>query len=457
MLPIIASLLLAAGSMPYNAQDEAAARAWIAAAGHRFDVATLSDADLAPLADRLAGARVIGIGEATHRTHQDAAVKVELIKTLVRAGRIDALAIECNRAAAAALDHYVATGDGDPVAAMRSRSFFAIWRNDDFGGLVLWLRAWTAAGHAPIRIVGIDNQDSGTDAALALDFLGKRDRSAASAIRAGLGGLLSPSADASVGVWVGDNDKAAVEAALTASTDLEKRLANAPPAWRSARGYGDALYAAKVARQGLFEFSGEYRGADSSKLEAEYFNRRDRFMADNLLERIGAGRAALWAHDEHVAKGFGPIEEAQGWSSLGAVLRATLGERYRTVGFTWSRALIHAVALKRGLPPPPRGARHFSEIALGNQRPGDLGHVFDPLPGDAWWIDLAARPHDVALDRWAATPVHRGWAGWRIDADSWQVNSEDDASNPPDTGFDILVWFRAMSPSRSWPEPAASR
>src|SRR4051794_26803019 len=123
---------VAVATVPYNASDEAAARAWIAQAGHRFDPAATGSADLAPLVERLAGARVIGIGEATHGTHQDEAFKAELIKALVRAGAIDTVAIECNRAAGYGFDRYVRFGEGDPAALIRSPSFFSIWRNDAF-------------------------------------------------------------------------------------------------------------------------------------------------------------------------------------------------------------------------------------------------------------------------------------------------------------------------------------
>ena len=455
LLNLVLSAVLGASSLSYDAKDEAIARSWITKAGHAFRPDALTQTDLDPLVRRLSGARVIGIGEVTHGTHQDEAFKVELIKALVRAGAIDTLTIECNRAAGDALDHYVGRGEGDPVAVIRSPSFFSIWRNDDFAGLIVWLRAWAIATGKPLHIIGVDLQDSGVDAAAALDFMARRDPAAAADIRSRLGALVT-GADGKPGSlvdWRLETPKASYDTALAAAAELKDRLANAPADWRDAPGYESARHAAAVAWQGLFTFENEYKGADTSKLAPAYYNRRDDFMAANLMEGLGAGRAALWAHDEHVAARFGPRDDAQGWRALGNVLHDKLGTGYRTVGFTWSQAVIRAVTHKQGDPMPPRAARHFVETRLGNQRPGDFGHVFDPLGGDGWWIDLSARPHTPGLDRWGARPLWHGFAGWFVDPTAWQTNPDDDATNPPDFGYDIMVWFRHMGPARSWPEP----
>lgn len=442
----------AVATVPYNAVDEVAARAWIAKSGHRFDTAATSPADLALLVKRLAGARVIGIGEATHGTHQDEAFKAELIKALVRAGAIDTVAIECNRAAAYGFDRYVRFGEGDPAALIRSPNFFSIWRNDAFGGLLLWLRAWNQKTDKPIRVVGIDNQSTGVDASVALAFLSRHDPETAVRLRDAMQALL-PNADGTpvfLYDWIAKSDRATFDAMFKAAGELETRLADAPAGWRDDPDYSEATYAAKVARQGLFEFDHEYKGADKKFDEAEYYSRRDVFMAANLVERIGDGRAALWAHDNHVASAFSAADEQAGWRNLGWSIKAKLQGGYQTVGFTWSRATLNVVSLSDAARNPSVETRVYSDVPLRNDRPGELGHLFSALPGDAWWIDMRTRPHSAALDRWAARPAWRGWAGWRVDPANWQKKN-DGGAQPPDRGFDVIVWFRTMSPARVWP------
>ncbi|MEY2808268.1 MAG: hypothetical protein RIR65_2685, partial [Planctomycetota bacterium] len=58
------------------------------------------------------GALVVGIGEASHGTHEDAAFKTALALALVDAGRIDTLYLEANHAGAAELDAYLHAGSG---------------------------------------------------------------------------------------------------------------------------------------------------------------------------------------------------------------------------------------------------------------------------------------------------------------------------------------------------------
>jgi erythromycin esterase len=443
---------VAVATVPYNASDEAAARAWIAQAGHRFDPAATGSADLAPLVERLAGARVIGIGEATHGTHQDEAFKAELIKALVRAGAIDTVAIECNRAAGYGFDRYVRFGEGDPAALMRSPSFFSIWRNDAFGGLLLWLRAWNQKADKPIRVVGIDNQSTGVDASVALVFLMRHDPESARRLRDAMGALLPTSDGTPVFLfdWVAKSDRATFDAMFKAATELETRLVDADPKWRDDPDYNEARYAAKVARQGLFEFDHEFKGADKKFDEPEYYSRRDGFMASNLIERIGGGRAALWAHDSHVASAFLAADEKAGWRNLGWSIRGKLGAGYQTVGFSWSRATLNVVSLPDAARNPPVETRVYSDVPLRNDRPGELGHLFSALPGDGWWVDMRARPRSPALDRWAARPTWRGWAGWRVDPANWQKKDEG-STRAPGLGFDVIVWFRNMSPARVWP------
>ncbi|TCJ38386.1 erythromycin esterase family protein [Parafrankia sp. BMG5.11] len=133
------------GTAPATAQvdaDEEAARRWIAINLQAFSSNSPEPSELAAITTGLEGARVIGIGEATHGSHEDLTFKAALIKQLVRGGRIDVIALEANRAVEVALDGYVRRGVGDPVALVRSPSFFRIWRTEEFVDLITWLRAW---------------------------------------------------------------------------------------------------------------------------------------------------------------------------------------------------------------------------------------------------------------------------------------------------------------------------
>ena len=125
-----------------DAVEERAAETWIATRGHVLSGATPTAAELRPIVARLSGATIIGLGEATHGTHEDQAFKVALIEALVRAGAVDTIAIEANRSAVAGFDRYVQSGTSDLDALVRSDSFFRVWRTDEFTELLRWVRFW---------------------------------------------------------------------------------------------------------------------------------------------------------------------------------------------------------------------------------------------------------------------------------------------------------------------------
>ncbi|QIK77888.1 erythromycin esterase family protein [Sphingomonas piscis] len=431
--------------------DDAAARRWISAAGHRFNPSAVADADLRGIVERLNGAKVIGIGEATHGTHQDQAFKAELIKALVRSGAIDAVAVECNRAAGYGFDRYVVTGEGDPAALIRSPSFFSIWRNDAFAGLLLWLRAWNQTSQKPIRIYGIDVQESGDDADFALKTLARYSPVDADVLRRRLAPILPADGGRAPFLpdWVKNADAATIKRLLDAATGLEHELTSKTANGKNDEQVAEAVYAARAARQGLYAFEFDYAGADQKTIPIEYWGRRDRDMASNLLSRLGSGRAALWAQNSHIVWAS-PGWEDKGHVTTGVVLRRELKHDYRAVGFTWSRAVVRAVALPRKSPSPARGERVFSDSPARNDRPGDLGSVFSPLTGDGIWLDVSARPRTQALDRWAKRPVYWGLIGWRFDPNDFQTGGDPDL--PPGTGYDVIVWHRRMSPARTWPD-----
>ena len=156
-------------------QGVAAAVAWIKADAHLLSGADAAPDELEPLAARLSGVRVIGLGEATHGDHEDQQFKANLIKQLVRDGAVTAVVLEANRDAARGFDAYVRKGEGDPVALMRSPSFFRVTRDEEFASLLVWLRAWNQTTDRPVRIIGIDDQDAGRDAAFALAMVARHD------------------------------------------------------------------------------------------------------------------------------------------------------------------------------------------------------------------------------------------------------------------------------------------
>jgi len=442
---------------PATVEEERAALQWLKASGKAFDPSTYGEADLAPITAILGKARIIGIGEATHGAHQDQAFKAELIKQLVREGRIQVLVLEANRDAGRRFDRYVRLGEGDPAEVMRSGSFFRIWKDDEFAGLLLWLRSWNLVAANKIRVIGIDNQDAGRDSEFALAFVARFDPAAARRLRSALGSLL-PAGGAQHGrfiEWYLKAPKAEVERAAGAVLALRDWFEKAPPKARDDAGFGETKWAAETARQAFSIFEFDRDDADKTKADIAYYMRRDRFMADNALGMLGdTERAAIWAHNEHVIKELPKAAKDMGVIVLGSVIHDRLGDNYATVGFTWSQGAFRASKLSASMPTSSDITNQsLDPVSLPNNRPGEYGHLFDQTGAQAMWIDMSTRPHGDLIDAWAARPYWRGSAGWGVSLDKWQVPDPANGDIPLDatTGFDVNVWFRTISPSRLWP------
>jgi erythromycin esterase len=440
-------------------EEEAAAVEWLKATGKAFDPSAYDAVTLAPLAERLATARIIGIGEATHGSHQDQAFKAELIKALVRSGKLDVLILEANRIPAMGFDRYIREGSGDLAEVVQAPAFFRIWKNDEFGGLLLWLRNWNRTAERKVRIIGVDCQDGGRDSGAALAFVERYDPTTAKRLRTDLGELIAAmdSPRRRFVDWLVDAPLDRLAAAHSASAQLTAWFESAPEAARRDPTLAEAQWAARTAYQAFLSFEFEREDADKSKADPAYFARRDRFMGENALAMLAEGeRGALWAHDRHVLPELPPEADAVDFVTTGSVLRKQLGAAYAAVGFTWSQGGFHATLLPTGEQWLRVSQRQTIEVfKLPNNRPGDLGHVFDRTGQRAMWVDLGELPTEGAVADWAMRPYWRGWAGGAANPDLWQTTNFETGEIPPpvDIGYDVIVWFQTISPTRLLPMP----
>lgn len=115
-------------------------------------------ADLAPLAPVVAPARVVGLGECPHGTHEVFQFKHRLLEYLVTQQGFTTFALEVDYGYAEILNEYIQTGVGDSLTVHQAVGF-GIWDTTEFWDMVEWLRAYNQQHTAKIRYVGIDMQN----------------------------------------------------------------------------------------------------------------------------------------------------------------------------------------------------------------------------------------------------------------------------------------------------------
>jgi erythromycin esterase len=427
---------------------ESEAVAWLKESAHPFDPAALDQAALAPLVAAVAGARVVGIGEVTHGTHEDSAFKAALVGAMVARGDIAQVVFELNRATGERLQAFIAPGstETDPDRAMREGKVYQVWMTRDFANLLLALQAWNRTAAPPVRVSGVDVQDTGRDARVALDALALRDPVRAAALQARLAPLLSDAALSRHMVHaVQAMSHAQWQEALAAARQLE--AASALPAGANGQA-GDAaamraLAAAGAARAGLEMFEFDANGADAAAMPRDYYGLRDRAMADRLLASLHKGeRAVLWAHDSHVARRGTPAG-FEG-TSIGTRLNDVLGPGgYAAINFSYADAGLHAIGIAAGDKAPSAGQTRPDVWTL-HAAPGSLGEFAARTGLPAYWVDLRTLPRERWTGGFLSLPYARLGFGWGFSDDNF---SPFDFPEPIGYAFDILVHIARMTPS----------
>jgi erythromycin esterase len=411
---------------------EAGVLPWLQANAQPFDIARPDSIWTPALSRALAGARVIGLGEATHGSHEDAAVKAAIIKGLVSDGTIKALLLEVNAPGGRELDAFVHGGAGDPYERLRTAKVFRVVKTRALGDLLGWLRDWNRTAVSPVRIFGIDCQASAEDATTALEALRAKDPTVAAGLAARLRPIVSEEArKLRFPALIKSLTTAQLLESMAALEDLQAAL-------ERSSGDRDARYAARAAWQGLKAFELETSDGKIEGDVAAYYSRRDGFMADNVLNSPTDGAAALWAHNYHVAGG-----QAAGMTPTGGQLRRTLGDAYRAVVVEYGEARFNAV------PAAPFGsspdASKPTEVIHWKGLGGRLASILDKVGGEAFWISLRDLPKDDAASAWRNLPYRLDWPGYA--ATPWQAVSFS-LSTPVHSLFDVVVFMKTMAPSR---------
>lgn len=441
---------------PKAARDatEPAAADWIRSHLTELSTDVPTETEFEPLLRSLASSQLIGLGESTHGDHQSQEFKSQAIRRLILDQKLDTVVFEINRSAGQALDEYVNLGKGEFSDVIRKKGVFKIWHTDEFASLIGWMRGYVVQTGQPIRIYGIDCQMPAKDISTVIDFLKSVDQQAAERLESTYSSLLEfDKSGKTYLAWLeaqggGDYSKNA-EPVQT----ISKLLTSKKDEWSKLPGYVESVYAAETAYQAFNSFEYEFGNGKRNmlKMTPAYYSRRDKFMAQNLLRRVGQKRACLWAHDLHVLGELPERVAKIGFSTLGAELKKTLKSAYTTVGFTWTAGTIRvktAANTSTNLAAVQQTAIPLTSVTA-NQN-GDLGEFFARVGPANFYVDL--RQADLATQKWGANAYYRASIGWIFDPKVFMVNPIQE-SIPTIPSHDIIVFNKRISPSSIWIYP----
>ncbi|MFG2826903.1 erythromycin esterase family protein [Streptomyces sp. NPDC048434] len=369
--------------------------------------------DLRPLDRMIGDARAVGIGEATHSSHDFFALKRRIFRHLVAEKGFRTFALEASWSTGLRLDDYVLHGKGDPRRIMSDefQRDYLWWNNTDYLRLIEWMRAYNVRHpHDPVRFMGDDIGWTGPEVYDAVTDYVARTHPGLNARFDGLYRGLRPT------VATGKYMDHYLDMPYAERKEMADRTGRAlrlltrqsPGADRAAfeRAVQNATAIDQTARQYAFDFD------DPAQLAAG-MRYRDRAMAANVVrwqQRTGT-KVLLSAHDAHVA--YQTQDPAHYPRMQGAFLRESLGPAYVSVGLSFDQGSFNATGpdgaiRRRTLGPAGRGS---NERTLDRVRYRDYAVDLRTVgsPARAWLA--AARPtrsigteypdgpHDVALGR----------------------------------------------------------
>ena len=417
----------------------------IAHAAEPFD--DLESADLSPLLERMRGARLVLLGEASHGTSEFYRMRARITRSLIEEAGFDFVAVEADWPDAAEIDAYVRrVHETRPHRKPFQRFPQWMWANTDVMEFVKWLRSFNdeqgddPAGKAGFH--GLDLYSLQTSIAAVLHYLEDVDPHAAAAARDRYG-CLTPWQDDPVlygrAVLSGTFDKCEAEVVAMLNHLLEQRLEYAS---RDGTRFVNAVQNARLVVNAERYYRAMYRGSTVS------WNLRDQHMFDTLgllLQLHGPNaRGVVWAHNSHLGDASATAMGARGEHNVGQLAREAHGSGACLVGFGTHTGTVAAaddwgepMQVMNVRPSHPRSYEHLAHesgvrnFLLPLRQPADsalrellLGERLERAIGVIYRPDTELQSHYFAaslprqFDEWiwfdesaAVTPIgeeHRG-------------------------------------------------
>lgn len=377
--------------------------------------------DLRPLDRMIGDARVVGLGEATHSSHDFFSLKDRVFRHLVEEKGFRTFALEAPWSTGLRLNDYVLYGRGDPRRIMREefQRDYRWWNTTEYLRLVEWMRAYNVRHPGdPVRFMGDDIAWTGPEVYDAVEGHVAGTHPELGARLAELYRGLRPTV--STGAYIEQyltlpyaERKERAQRTGEALRLLERQT---PGGDREAHDWAvrQATVIDQTARQYAFDI-------DDPAGIAAAMRYRDGAMAANVVwwQKHTGTKVLLSAHNNHV--GHVPDDPAHYPKVQGAFLRDSLGSGYVNVGFTFAHGSFNATGqdddVIRRWTVGPAGP-HSNERTLDQVRHRDyvldLRSVGSPAHD---WLRRARPtrsigtaypdgPHDIALARSYDVLVH---------------------------------------------------
>ncbi|MFE7267711.1 erythromycin esterase family protein [Streptomyces sp. NPDC057592] len=344
--------------------------------------------DLRALDAMIGDAKMVGLGEATHGSHEFFAMKQRVFSHLVEEKGFTTFALEMSWTAGLRIDEYLQGGPGDARRIAKETLTGSPWEREEFVSLIAWMRRYN--DRHPDRKVHFMGNDVGAPKLGNAVF----DR-VLSYVRTSRAQDVARLEELYAGLRPLDDvfaylRKPVAERRLDATT--AQQAFDLVTAHKGAG--GDAYEWAEQHARNIaqtFAFTSLDLSDPASVSAAEHL--RDRVMAGNTAwwHRRTGDKILLSAHNGHV--GYLATDPVMYPTTQGAFLREALGRDYAAIGFTFGRGSF-LTATTLGSP--------WTKVTVPAATPDMQEYALDRVHHRNYYLDLRTLP--AAGRTWLDTP-----------------------------------------------------
>lgn len=328
---------------PPRASSDSAVVSLLRESCERID--DLERAPLGPLLDRIADARVVLIGEASHGTSEFYRLRARITKELIAHRGFSFVAVEADWPDASRINDHVLGGRRRSSLELAPFERFPqwMWKNREVATFVDWLRAYNAERPtAMVGFHGLDLYSLFTSIAAVLAYLDDVDPTAARIARHRYGTLTPWQKDpAAYGAAVLAGRYQSSEHAVVAMLRemLERRLDYAQ---KDGERFFDAAQNARLVANAERYYRSMYYGHVAS------WNQRDTHMFETLLSLLTYygpnSKGIVWEHNSHIGDASATEMNARGEYNIGELCRNRFGASAYAIGFGTDHGTVAAAS-----------------------------------------------------------------------------------------------------------------
>ena len=306
-----------------------------------------------PFLDIISKKDIVGLGEATHGTHEFFTIKSELIKSLVLTGKFKTIAFETDFSAFQ-VNEYLTGNTNDLIEGMRS--FYLIYHTEEFISLLRWLRDYnmSVSKENQVLVFGYDSQHVGNLPKMLLNYLEKVDPVYLKICEPWLDELQLKLQAKHRNKYLQKLDLIALRVADRRTIYLEHR---------SKEEYEFAIQ--MISRMKSAAIQSTMRNGHGTKSQAL----RDSEMLENvkwIKSFTGNEKLIVWGHNGHIQmRKF--ILKNDDHFRMGEGLTESYGKGYYAVGFDFGSGSFNAVNYQKGARMQPCFVSNTNEYSISSQ------------------------------------------------------------------------------------------